>query len=199
MKPECYVASPFFNDFEVIVRDRMRAKAQEKFGKVFSPQHTFHSKLHDIFKCKLTMNTVFRDNFKFIRMCDNLVFPSGTTDLGTFFEIGVALACNKTIWRYDYVSDTLTRVDDKDDVISLRNVYKGLWERYNKDSKYLIDAQKPINVVYMGFLYQMHLGDSLKLDRMNNVMYELPPEIFDNIMLGYTFNNSKGYSLKESH
>ena len=95
-----YCASPFFNDKEIEIRDKMISE--------FLPNHTFRPDLvnpnieGDLHKDPELAEKIAMDNFNGIFNANALVFPRYTNDLGTLIEVGYAIACNdKLIISYD--------------------------------------------------------------------------------------------------
>ena len=107
-----YIASPFFNEFEVLVRDRMCKQLQSY--ELLRPDQTDASKTYakktgD--ERKKWAKEIFHENVKMIESCDILCFPEYTDDLGTLFEVGYAMGKHKRVKRYNYLTDELTDIN----------------------------------------------------------------------------------------
>lgn len=98
---ETYIASPFFNDTDVAIRDKMLGLFSDYIRPdLLNPniEGDLHKDLHLAAKIR-------QDNLDAIDACSLLVFPKDTRDLGTLFEVGYAIRNGKKILRYDYVND----------------------------------------------------------------------------------------------
>lgn len=108
-----YIASPFFNEFEKLVRDMMVNTVNEMGYEVFSPSSTKSSKEYG--KCtgperrKELAVKIFSENILNLNECDYLIFPKFTTDLGTLFEVGYFMALGKPILRFNYLSQKIEK------------------------------------------------------------------------------------------
>jgi nucleoside 2-deoxyribosyltransferase len=103
MNSNVYIASPFFTPTEIEVRDAMLAKvASEISESYFRPDETQASKSYSGSPGEELGRTIFEENIEHIRKCDILCFPLGTRDVGTLFEVGVALKLDKPIYGYKW-------------------------------------------------------------------------------------------------
>lgn len=117
-----YLASPFFNEFEVMVRDRMQRKVMSHFREEFddfeifrpdlTPSSRSYSSAENGKERFALAKEIYKDNIEHINSCGILVFPADTTDLGTVFEVGYAISKGKLIYRYDYLSDELLNLNE---------------------------------------------------------------------------------------
>lgn len=184
MSERIYIASPFFNQFEVKVRDNMEKKVRETFPnfEIIRPDLSKNSKgyaLADSNERFEKAKLVYADNINDIESASILVFPRWTEDLGTNFEIGYAIACsikdsNKKIYRYDYLSDNLIEVDH-DEIKHIAEAMLSLKDNINF-SDYIIKLKSPSHVVLFGILAGFEL----------NPIYEIESGA-DNIMLAAKF------------
>ena len=175
MIEKIYIASPFFNKFEVKVRDNMEKKVRETFPsfEIIRPDLSENSEGYamagpeDRFeKAKL----VYSDNINDIESASILVFPRWTEDLGTNFEVGYASSCfirtskvpNKKIYRYDYLSDSLTEVD-KNDIVRMAEAVRDLSYDVNF-SDYVIKLKSPAHVVLFGVLAGLGLDPVYEIE-----------------------------------
>lgn len=170
-----YLASPFFNEFEVMVRDRMYRKAQEVFGEpIFRPDLSSSSSQYaraitgkERFE---TAKAIYRDNVSHIDSCDKLVFPADTTDLGTSFELGYAMINNKKIFRYDYLSDEITELTNEvisKVVVKAYQAYFKLSNGYKETPN--IEISSPGDATVLGILNEESVSYSIK-SGADNVM-----------------------------
>lgn len=124
-----YLASPFFNEFEVMVRDKMQKRVMSYFRENFddfeifrpdlTPSSRDYSSATNAEERFSLAKEIYKDNINHIDSCDTLVFPADTTDLGTTFEVGYAISKGKSIYRYDYLSDSIKNMhDDIGDIYS---------------------------------------------------------------------------------
>jgi nucleoside 2-deoxyribosyltransferase len=98
-----YVASPFFNSLEREVRDCMvDAIAREISEDYFRPDMTKASLSYDVSPGEELGLQIFNENIEHIRKCDVLCFPLGTKDIGTLFEVGVAIKLGKELYGYKW-------------------------------------------------------------------------------------------------
>lgn len=110
--------------FEITVKKNMIEEVRRELDltkeELFDPEDTDvsddygiaggNAKPEDRFKFA---KTIYNDNVNGIRICDTLVFPKFTTDLGTLYEVGFAIGLGKKIYRYNFLSRTLEPVDYK--------------------------------------------------------------------------------------
>ena len=104
-----YIASPFFNAFEVTVRDLMCKHLDMVLPneKHLRPDLTSASKSYAVSEGqdrKERAREIFRENINMINSCDILCFPRFTDDIGTLFEVGYAMSQHKVIKRFNYLS-----------------------------------------------------------------------------------------------
>ncbi len=124
-----YLASPFFNEFEVKVRDNMQKRVMSYFRENFddfeifrpdlTPSSREYSSAENGAERFALAKEIYKDNISHIDSCDALVFPADTTDLGTTFEVGYAKSKGKKIYRYDYLSDEIVNISDLSDFDSI--------------------------------------------------------------------------------
>lgn len=93
-----YIASPFFNDTDITIRDAMI----QAFKDYVRPDLLNPNIEGDLNKDWKLAKKIRKDNLDAIDDCIYLVFPKNTTDLGTLFEVGYALSKSKIVIRYDY-------------------------------------------------------------------------------------------------
>lgn len=119
-----YVASPFFNRFERLVRDMMVEDNGPEY-EYLRPDLTKAS--GEYAKCSIEDRKkwaveVFHENLRMIKECDILLFPRYTDDIGTLFEVGYALSQGKYIHRYNYLSRKIEEVKTTDTFITNLNL-----------------------------------------------------------------------------
>jgi nucleoside 2-deoxyribosyltransferase len=181
-----YCASGFFNETQIQIRDAM-VKSSEKFTKeVFRPDSTDTSKEYnketDPDKRVAMAAAIFKENIDHITAATSLMFPGGTDDIGTLFEVGVALRQEKTIYRYDFATDKFANVTN----------FNHKLKSFGGDT--LVEVQELNSAVLLGFNY----------DTPYKVYYILGEDLRDNLMLQLfgqrvRFQDSKYYiyNLKE--
>lgn len=149
-----YVASPFFNDKEIQIRDAMI----ENIVNYFRPDLTDDNKDYDANGSEGHTEEVARkimmNNVTHIQSCSALVFPENTDDVGTLFEVGYALKLNKPILRYNKSKNSYTVVDNS----SIGDSLKGI--KFNS----IIDCRVATGPIALGYLYpneklHYYLGD----------------------------------------
>lgn len=160
-----YVASPFFEKNEIEIRDKMVAH----LGNHFRPDLTDDNKNYDAkggetHTAEVAKN-IMLNNVKHVESQGSLVFPEGTDDIGTLFEIGYAMKLKKPIFRYDPNNDSYTLVDS--------NAYTSfLLPNYD-----VIDCRTVTGAVILGYNYPDEtLG------------YYLGPNVKDNLMISVNFH-----------
>jgi len=160
-----YCASPFFNPVQIEIRDKMVSK----FNNAFRPDLTENSEKYnsDHSNNDLVYNVV-DDNINGITNSKYLVFPSLTTDLGTLFEVGHAIAENKPIIRY---------VENSDEYII---EFIKFSNNINPNAKYLFDCSKKLDAISIGIVS--------KFTDKNNIYYTLNGQP-DNIMISINYNH----------
>jgi len=112
--PKVYCASPFFNELEVTVRDAMCAAMGRKWSdlSIFRPDLTETSKSYEKSPGDELGKIIFDENVEHITKSDVLCFPLGTKDMGTLWEVGVAIRLGKEIYGYKWKpEDELRRID----------------------------------------------------------------------------------------
>ncbi len=170
-----YLASPFFNEYEVMVRDRMYRRAQEVFKEsIFRPDLSSSSSQYaraitgkERFE---TAKAIYKDNVSHIDSCDKLVFPADTTDLGTSFELGYAMINRKKIFRYDYLSDEFTELTYElisKAVVKAYQAYFKLSNGYKETPN--IEISSPGDATVLGILNEESVSYSIK-SGADNVM-----------------------------
>ena len=171
----CYTASPFWTRYEILVKKRMIARIKEQGMKVLDPEVCGNLSQDDYDDKFNTAKQIFLNNIVEIDRCDCLVFPRFTNDLGTLYEIGRAAALGKTIWRYDFLSDTVECLGTKDLTI----------EQYMEDEMVEVCIDNTHKAVLFGYL-------SAKLPS-EKLIYSLKGGL-DNLMLSvnYTFRTASG-------
>ena len=118
-----YLASPFFNMFEVVVKGNMIEEIEKVFNledeDLFDPEDSDASEKYGSSENRTPQErfefakAIYKDNVEGIKKCDTLVFPKFTTDLGTLWEVGFAMGLGKKIYRYNFLSMELEKVDYK--------------------------------------------------------------------------------------
>ena len=189
MSEKIYIASPFFNEFEVKVRDNMEKKVRETFPsfEIIRPDLSENSKGYAVADSSNRFKkakAVYEDNIRDIESASILVFPRWTEDLGTNFEVGYAIACsvktsyvpNKKIYRYDYLSDSLIEIDTSEIERIANSVLDLIRNKSIKFSDYVIKLKSPSHVVMFGILAGLEV----------NPVYEIEGGA-DNIMLAAKF------------
>lgn len=160
----CYCASPFFNETQVRVRDNM----QSRLVIPFRPDLTDSSKKFDKGDNSAALEVV-EDNIKGIQSSELLCFPIDTDDLGTLFEVGVALA---------YGHDIISYNDSKDEYVIHCDLE---CPKVNKtDKKYLFDCNSRKSVISLGYLSRF-------IDK-SQLYYQLNGSN-DNLMLSVHYNH----------
>jgi len=165
---ETYIASPFFNEEQIQIRDNM----ESQFQYTFRPDKTASSEAFE--NGSEDPESVVRDNIIGITESDVLVFPEDTDDIGTLFEVGIALGINipHPIIRYNRM---------KDEYLIVMLFDKPKMDEYEEDGYYLFDANKKLDVITMGYLSYINP----KIDR---IYYQLKGSR-DNLMLSTNFKH----------
>lgn len=161
-----YCASPFFNEDQIKVRDKMVSQ----FVNVFRPDLTESSKKYDegSHNSHLVGNVV-DDNISGIKSNSTLVFPVDTNDLGTLFEVGLATAMDRYIIKYDPSLDEYELRD-----------YSEWTLMQVKDEPTLFDCSDKLQAISLGFCsHFMH---------SSNIYYRLNG-CPDNIMLSVNYQH----------
>jgi len=113
LQNQTYCASPFFNEKQIEIRDKMISQ----FDKVFRPDKTESS---DLFESgNGNPEDVVDDNIKGISDSEFLVYPESTDDLGTLFEVGYSLSQHNFIIKYIELEDKylILNIDDNSEII----------------------------------------------------------------------------------
>lgn len=141
-----YCASPFFNDEQIRIRDDMVSKINEEdqSAEIFRPDLTESSRAYDKSPGLELGKKIYDDNVEHIDSSEVLVFPKGTNDVGTLFEVGIAMKLGKKMMRYDQVSDLIENVEflpdmksfGKDTLVAVEDVSSAVLLGYNYDTKY---------------------------------------------------------------
>jgi nucleoside 2-deoxyribosyltransferase len=171
-----YCASPFFNDSQVEIRDKMVSILANQFRPDLTPE----SEEYNIKKNYDAVQQVVKANIEGIYSSDYLVFPNRTTDLGTLWEVGRAIGIAKPIIKYDEVKDQ----------------YTVLYDIHN--TSIIIDTGDPIvfdctnktDVIAMGYV-----SLSVKPDQLYYQLKGMP----DNIMLSVNYHHiefENGYAVE---
>jgi len=154
-----YVASPFFNESEIAIRDKMITN----LICYFRPDQTDSSKKYSISPGSELSRQIFDDNIRELNECELLIFPELTNDLGTLFEVGVALRLNKPIIRFNHITNSYTVLDSNKIIKEIPN-------------KSIIKCVNSASAVLLGYNYE---NKDLKYDI---------GILNDNIMLAETFD-----------
>ena len=138
-----YIASGFFTPEQIRIRDLMvsHVHSLDPSNEVFRPDLTEASQSYSGSPGMELGKKIYDENIFHIENCEVLVFPKGTDDLGTLFEVGVALQLGKTIWRFD------------PDEMMVRRV---VWDKpmYNLTSQSLIQVEDLSSAVFLGYHYK---------------------------------------------
>lgn len=182
-----YIASPFFNEKEIEVRDKMlnffteyrRPDLTESGMNYDKAEHTADS-----------ANKVVDDNISLIKsgQCIGICFPFGTSDLGTLFEIGIAQSINDMCtFRYDHFRDKMTLV-----FLDTRTFRDQLGQS-RKEILNVVDCSSVAGAVFLGYIY-----GSTGIDKKSfRFAYDIKNS-HDNIMLRMNFDRiSNGKILHE--
>lgn len=162
---QTYCASPFFNQEQVEIRDRMITK----FSEVFRPDLT---KSSDEFEAgdNTKALAVVNDNEEGIKLGHYLVYPKNTNDLGTLFEVGYALAHNIIPIQFDEKTNTYR-------VIARRPRYD---ISSDPNKKYLFNCSNKLDAISIGYA-------AAKV-KPSQVFYELKGAQ-DNLMLSVKYTH----------
>lgn len=159
-----YVASPFFEPKEIEIRDKMIAHL---YG-LFRPDETDDNKNYDAkggeTHTEEVAMKIMENNVHWLNKCSSLVFPEGTDDIGTLFEVGLAMKLKKPIIRYNPKNDSYTLTDS--------SVYGSLIV----DNYSIIDCRTVTGAVVLGFNYPdptlgYYLGKNIKDNLMISVNF----------------------------
>jgi hypothetical protein len=138
---------------------------------VFRPDLTESSKSYDKSPGIELGQQIYDDNVNHIVDSNRLVFPMGTNDVGTLFEVGVALNLRKEIWGYTDADDDLHLLSDPANQISPGEDL-GLF-KFQKET--LIQVESLNSAVLLGYNY----------DCKHNMYYVLGLDVNDNLMLRF--------------
>lgn len=169
-----YLASPFFTEFTIIVKQRMLEKVRQTYpdAEIFDPESTNTSKTYGETTNPNTREflakKIFEENCQNIISSDILVFPQYTTDLGTLFEVGYAWGLRNKICRYNYLYDSLSE--------PASYAPPPMHQDPNGKFYYLADT---LHVVLFGCHYAMGF---------NELKYYLPESMKDNVMFSANFD-----------
>lgn len=159
-----YCASPFFNESQIQIRDKMVSR----FKDPFRPDKTESAYKYDgEHGDNSLVESVVNDNLYGINVCTDLVFPKNTSDLGTLFEVGTAIGECKGIIRYDDKLDRYTAVP----MVDVVDIPEG---------NLLFDCSNKVNAVAMGYA-------STQINE-EDIYYELKGSP-DNIMLSVKYTH----------
>ena len=182
-----YLASPFFNVFEVAVKGNMIEEVEEEFDltdkDLFDPEDSDASQKYGIGENDVSpknkfefAKAIYLDNVNGIKMCDTLVFPKFTSDLGTLWEVGYAMGLGKKIYRYNFLSRKLESVE-----------YKPI------EWKGLVDTDRRIGFTFDAVMFGV-LASNEMLSPHLIYSFEKGTGFNDNIMFAanFKFKNSEG-------
>jgi len=167
MPKKIYVASPFFNELEVTVRDAMVKAIDEKWKddySLFRPDLTEASRSYGSSPGDELGEKIFGENVEHITSSDVLCFPLGTRDIGTLFEVGVALRQNKEIYGYKWKPEN-----------ELRKIDNSKWSIQRFKNATLVQVETLSSAVVLGYNY----------DSPFVKYYVLGEGVRDNIMLRF--------------
>lgn len=156
-----YCASPFFDENQIQIRDKMASQ----FVNLFRPDLTEASKAYSQGDSS-SINEIYLENVRNVEMSDVLVFPKNTSDLGTLYEVGYAMACKVLILVYN----------EETDVYSLIPPY----EYKVTNIPMLFDLSKKSHAISMGYASKFCYSHLIK--------YQLNGSR-DNIMMAANFVN----------
>lgn len=170
-----YCASPFFDEYQIKVRDNMASK----FARLFRPDLTKESLEYEECRNNETVVKVVDANIDGIEKSQFLVYPSRTTDLGTLWELGYALSQSLDIIKYDEVDDTYT-IEINSERAQLSNYGELNLINISTEDNYLFDCTNKVDVISLGYLSHYISPDKIyyQLNGMN-----------DNIMLSVRFHH----------
>lgn len=138
LENKTYIASPFFNSEQIEIRDKMASK----FIAPFRPDLTRSSKRYELNPTgDGYVEAVVEDNISGIKNSEYLVYPMRTTDLGTLFEVGIALGSDKTIVRYNEELDEYYILSNLNGIVT-----------FDETKKLLFDCSNKIDAILMGFM-----------------------------------------------
>lgn len=159
-----YCASPFFNKEEINTRNKMIRNLKN----VFRPDQTESSRSYSTSPGPELSKKIFEDNVNGIKDSKYLLFPEGTNDLGTLFEVGMGLKLHKHIIRFNPDEDTYTFVDND-------GMCKKLDDMFESYVDYVVECTKSSGAVVLGYNYDN-----------SNIYYDVGNQ-HDNIMLSENF------------
>ena len=166
MSYKTYLASPFFNEEQIKIRDRMHAAAVKEWGAdPFRPDLTKSSQEYDKSPGLELGEVIYNDNVEHILCAHRLLFPLGTNDVGTLFEVGIALKMGKDIFGYDNETDTIVAKLDTGSELGL----------YEFKRPTLIQVETLNSAVLLGYNY----------DTPYRIYYVLGLDVNDNLMLRF--------------
>lgn len=166
---QTYCASPFFNEEQIAVRDKMISR----FKAPFRPDLTESSKKYDEGShMSHLVSDVVKDNEDGIISSQYLVFPINTTDLGTLYEVGFAMGAGIPIISYD---------PDQDRYIVNFKIGSEPLIKFNIFNSYIFHCSSKRDVITLGYLSERGMAKE-------NIYYSLDG-CPDNIMLSVNFNH----------
>lgn len=166
-----YIASPFFCDYDILIRDKMVKQLISTFDcKYFRPDSTDANKVYDKKHTMEMARQIYKENIEHIEDADALIFPKHTQDLGTLMEVGFATALKKSIFRYDYLDNSIS------DITSICQKELSYLDQYLKvDKKVIIDCSNLAGGIAFGYSKVRNPDISYSLTGLQN-----------NLMLGAT-------------
>lgn len=160
-----YCASPFFDDSQIEIRDKMISE----FEDVFRPDKTRSS---DEFEAGDNSKAlaVVEDNERGILEGQFLVYPKNTTDLGTLYEVGYALSKGRYVIQYDEEVNTYKIINEVLDESPSQVI----------EDNMIFDCSTKVGVISCGYY-------AAKLDP-SKIFYELKGAK-DNLMLSVKYTH----------
>ena len=160
-----YCASPFFNPKQIEIRDQMASG----FYNLFRPDLTKESFEYEEDRNGVSVANVVLANIEGINQSLFLVYPERTTDLGTLWELGYALASKLDIIKFDENQGQY--------ILELNGE---LSVKPNPENKYLFDCSSKVDAISLGYLSKFVPAD--------NIYYQLNG-MPDNIMLSVNYHH----------
>lgn len=164
LSTSAYCASPFFNDEQVEIRDRMVSRILN----AFRPDLTPESIEYNINKNDESVVGVFEANIRGIYESTALVFPNNTPDLGTLYEVGRAIALGHPIIKYNEKLDEYFIVLVKSS------------KKFKDNENYLFDCSRKMDAIAVGYA-SVFVPDKYIYYQLNGCN--------DNIMLSLRYNH----------
>lgn len=150
-----YCASPFFDKSQVEIRDKMISSFQD----AFRPDLTKASKEYSEGDSS-KVEEIYLENVSHVASSEVLVFPMNTTDLGTLYEVGYAIASKVSLMVYNEELDLYHLVPNYSYKVD--------------DVPMIFDLSKKSHAISMGY--------ASKLSNVSNIRYQLNG-CRDNIMM----------------